>query len=326
MKTKWITVLLVLFLGANCTRERELAFVQVKTSGNMGLVVGPESFRTRDAGRTWTPVEVPFTTDDDYHPWARTLDHSLLLPDRLYAVSYRQLWESKDGGATWNLLSETDKSGYFGDIFFFERGRALIQKMLDTARGGRQLFLYVSGEETDEWRPIEDLPGMYDAVSDEDQVIFLDTRFHLRRSTDKGETWEILAETDRDARSLALGVGELWVVGIHGYCRRLSIESRRWKSCGIDTPLQILDVAVRPPTVVAGSLGVLFVSTDNGQSWAEELVPYKYDLVSVGFFADGTAIAVGGHQKEMFFGDAGRIVVLSRDLKRWERLRLGAEE
>ncbi|HVK38362.1 MAG TPA: YCF48-related protein [Candidatus Kapabacteria bacterium] len=127
------------------------------------------------------------------------------------------------------------------------------------------------------------------------------------KSSDTGATW--IPVTSPTATEL-LGIsrtrdGDLWVVGIMGEMYRSSDGGATWIDRRYAATFTLRAVhAIDRDTIIAVGDGVLFRTTDAGESWhvtATDLFAYR-DIA----FADGrNGIVVGNNQKALVTADAG---------------------
>lgn len=307
----------------------EYAFVRVNTVGESAFLFGEQSFRSDDFGVTWTCLDTPWMSRGDYAPQFERLALSLVEDRYLFVPDRDQLFISRDGGGSWTGLGITSgpaAGGIFKSIHFFEPDRGLAQ-ILSRDFGDRWLLWTRDGGKS--WSTIEGVQGILDADHDQRRVLFLDSARTIRQSLDRGETWEVLGDcrggdlkSVNDCRSLKLVDGNLWLLGNDGFCRQMDLETQEVSSCGIQSKLWLFDVAARGQLLLIGaSESTLLISEDGGTTWRTHEFGTRDLFVSVGFFSNGTAIAVGG-KGEFAFPRPLRVAVASTDLRRWEHLSL----
>jgi photosystem II stability/assembly factor-like uncharacterized protein len=160
-------------------------------------------------------------------------------PDHLYmGTTNSWLYESKDGGASWNRLAKIDpEDGYVLDSIVVDASdpsTIFVGAWKDSADGG----LWVSHDGGHSWTEPEGLKGQsihaLAAAPSDPHILYAGTLKGVYRSTDSGATWEqISPEGDREIHEV--------------------------ESLAVDP--------VNPDTVYAGTWHLPWKTTDGGKSW-----------------------------------------------------------
>lgn len=297
---------------AGCTRE--LPFARVKASGDTAFVFGLESFRTDDRGATWMPFDTPFD-DDEYLP-AEGHERFSVVGDRLFFTLAGGLFVSRDAGRTWIGLGLPPR-GIFTRVHFFDAFHGVAQTF---SSRDRELVSTRDGGKT--WKAFDLHRGLLVSAAESADRYYLLVGSQLHESRDQGQTWRPLG-TARDVDTIRVLDDELWMLG-SAHCERMKLVSGETHPCGIPRrDVGLLDAARHQNRLLVSTWeGTLFTSVDGGATWNETRFAGQ-QIVSVDFFGDGTAIAVGGHCSS-FMPFPDRILLISEDLVHWREPNLPA--
>ena len=153
-------------------------------------------YRSVDGGSTWDNLVSPLPQSNQREPFIRGLDGQTA-----YFWKGDRFYRSTDGGATWENLSDNipDNRGIF-DAFYYDANTAIL--LCDSNEPSLEYGPRRSTDGGQTWTsvPITDIGGKIDfrlrnlvVLDDADRTTFLYGRDGLlAKSTDQGETWEML--------------------------------------------------------------------------------------------------------------------------------------
>lgn len=316
-----LSLILLATLLHSCLGQRkdELAFLQVDFQGDMGWIIGWESFLTRDGGKSWQRSELTYRGDPESNPLqVRPIFQFLAGGIGFYLRD--GLHRSVDGGRTWTQVA-ADKIVW--NIHFIDARVGFATRL-----GERKIYRTADGGLT--WQPtsLVDLDSV--VMMKETAYATLGTR--LYRSEDLGVSWNLIQRFEEAIWDLTVERDTLWMVGSGGTCLQYDT------SAGIieDFSIPIENKLHRPgpdlhdfglydgKKFAVGTGPIVYVSELHSKEWQAHQVASHGSLTSIAFAPDGTAFAVGGSQTSLFpsLTDPSRIAVSSKDYINWKKFQL----
>ncbi len=269
----------------------------------------PSIFRTLDGGKTWQRF-----------PWNDSwiADISITDSQNIWAVTYKKIYHSSDGGSNWELQYNGDSTtSFLNYIEMFDSlngiamGDALEGKpilILKTTDGGENWVSqgnsqFIDAFSLDVWRCIDFVSPDVGYGRFTYTGVPLDTVF-LQKTTDGGKTWQKTNLCVNDAIVIRF-YDENIGLGTHPYNKpvwRTLDGGNTWESFPIDShdgwPNDIEFFPDDPAKVFAVFGSSLFFSNDTGRTWTEISTPWIHS------FRD---IVVTDSQHAWIVGDAGII-------------------
>ena len=241
---------------------------------NDGTIVATENnYRivkiSHDHGKSWQPIQMPRPSSSDSR--LSIVQPHTILRGVLFASFYRDLFVSRNEGATWQPLDVSSTGGYFRQAIshpsrpdrIFARGDTLVR----STDGGRR------------WKMLHppDLVSNDIAIYPGDPDMIVTGGYALGISTDGGTTWAgAVGSTDREIIGLALDPLNKNTVyvdlpsdvdpNIDSALQKTTDRGKTWKFLPLDAGYS---VATNPNSgfVFAGSHGKIQRSTDGGSTW-----------------------------------------------------------
>lgn len=293
------------------------------TTGIVSLAVGPDGtlyagskrvYVSSDGGKTWTTSTTGMLSD----PFRDVLTIAVSPKGTVFAsVREAGVWMSADKGKTWKQSNpgEAPKVPAFRDVVSLA-----VNAQGHVIAGADNDGLFVSLDNGRTWKQSnQGLPKVLGkrnvqalAVGAQGHVYLgLEDR-SVQVSTDNGATWAYAGQgiddwtkantgsTDNTALSLALAADGSLVAGTYSGLFRTTDAGKSWALVGAARE-RIGRLAAGPRgelyALRTGNSARLWVSTDNGATWAEANVPKAPAVYAVGFTRDGRLL-VGTQETE----------------------------
>jgi photosystem II stability/assembly factor-like uncharacterized protein len=253
--------------------------------------------RTTDAGRTWTPAQVPDATSLDFRAvFAFSADEAFLMSAGPGDQS--RIYHTTDAGQHWQLqFTNTNPKGFFDSMIFWDSKHGLVLGDPipdDSAKDGKgQLhFELLMTDDGQTWRqiPPAQLPP---AMEGEGAFAASNTCIAILRHTvvQGAATTSNSPVIPRKARNLLAAAANLAAVGPN------SLTAQPWKSGPLGPRSDVADDGALAPDsttsapdpniwfATGGKVARVFHSPDHGETWQVYDTPILHGPDSAGIFS-----------------------------------------
>jgi photosystem II stability/assembly factor-like uncharacterized protein len=232
-------------------------YLQSLTISSTGVFFATSSegfYRSRDGGENWHAL-----TDV---PWGKEYMQIILDSiDRIFVRAMGNLYASNDDGDTWESL---DPPKYVYNLFIDRMDR-----LFCFCQDG----LYLSDDGGEGWVSIlgyRGVPGLHNTAVNAAGDIFVTGEWGVCRSTDNGESWDVLGFTYCPPVDIAIGEnGSFYVLIQYGGIYRSDGAFENWSMFNRGLPcVELYCLEIGPEaTLLAGTSDGVYISREDSPDW-----------------------------------------------------------
>jgi photosystem II stability/assembly factor-like uncharacterized protein len=269
-----------------------------------GLVV-----RTTDAGRSWTPTAATFGVSPITDIIA--LDEASCLATAGW--SYYDMWygwrgefklgRTNDAGVTWDTLRD-----FWGGPLGSSRIARVNQHIWHPGVWGPEGNSLRSTDGGVTWFDMDTIGTVGDAEPQDISFVdtlqgwVIDAYGNIRRTTNRGDSWTVIA-TGLDVKRLKMtSLTTGWAIS-DSCLFKTTDGGENWQSVLVESGLQAIAFCDSVHGAIVGKKGLIIRTPDAGQTWARDSSEFTSDLYDVCMLDSTHAWAVGENGLVLGFGD-----------------------
>lgn len=262
---------------ANVTNNLDLHDITIAANSSVLFACGYQSgYRSTDMGDTWTKIDMPNFVPTAFETIGSTV----------FALTSKGVYRSLDNGVKWNIVK------YFGDTL-----KLSVLKRVGSVLYGKSFFLfYYSTDGGNYWEvPSTSFdPNYTECMDGNGKNLYAGTLIYgLFKSTNNGKSWKEIAFPKKNISAVFCYGDRVFVAeGDSIFVSR--DEGKSWQSPTKGIFSQYISYTYANGSMIFGTATTnsyitgLFLSTDNGDSWAK----ISRDLTSDIIVADGKIFTI----------------------------------